>query len=76
LEDGVDLNKYSSALKTIGINVLDASGNLREMGTVVDEVGEKWKTLSTAQKTALAQTVGGVRQYTQIMSFFENFDKY
>lgn len=76
LEDGVDLNKYSKALQVIGVNVLDANGELRQMGTVVDEIGEKWNTLTTAQKSALAQTIGGVRQYTQIMAFFENFDKY
>lgn len=76
LEDGVDLNKYSKALKTIGVDILDASGNLREMGTVVDEIGAKWNTLSKAEQSALAQTVGGVRQYTQIMAFFDNFDKY
>jgi len=64
LEDGVDLNKYSTALQAIGVNVLDASGELRDMGKVVDEIGEKWSSMSKAQQSALAQTVGGVRQYT------------
>jgi len=32
--------------------------------------------MNETQKTALAQTVGGVRQYTQLTAFFENFDKY
>lgn len=76
LEDGVDLNKYSSALKTVGVNVLDTSGNLREMGDVIDDLGAKWQTLNTSQKAALAQTVGGARNYTQITAFFENFDKF
>jgi len=49
LEDGVDLTKYTQALKQIGVNVLDTSGNLREMGTVIEEIGAKWKTLNTAQ---------------------------
>lgn len=76
LEDGVDLNKYSKALKTIGVDILDASGELRNMGEIVDEIGAKWDFLTKAQQSALAQTVGGVRQYTQIMAFFDNFDKY
>ena len=29
LEDGVDLGKYSKALETIGVDVLDAVGNVR-----------------------------------------------
>lgn len=76
LEDGVDLNKYSNALRTVGVNILDATGNLRDMGGVIDELGAKWQTLNKGQKAALAQTIGGARQYTQIMAFFENFDKY
>lgn len=76
LEDGVDLNKYSNALRIVGVNILDATGNLRDMGGVIDELGAKWQTLNKGQKAALAQTIGGARQYTQIMAFFENFDKY
>lgn len=59
LEDGVDLNKYSTALQKVGINVLDATGNLRDMNSILDEMGEKWATLSQTEQTALAQTVAG-----------------
>ena len=76
LEDGVDLTKYTKALESIGVQALDVSGNLREAGTLIDDIGEKWQLMNEAQKAAFAQTVGGVRQYTQIMAFFENFDKY
>ena len=76
LEDGVDLTKYSKALKTIGVDVLDTSGNLRDMDNILKDMGEKWKTLTDAQKTAVAQTVGGVRQYTTLMALMENFDFY
>jgi len=34
------------------------------MGGIVDEIGEKWNNLSKAQQSALAQTIGGTRQYT------------
>ena len=76
LEDGLDLTKYTKALKTIGVNVLDINGELRNMGDVVDEIMTKWQTLSDGQKTALANTVGGVRQYTNIMALFNNQQKY
>lgn len=59
LEDGVDLNKYSNALAKVGINVLDINGNMRDMNSIMDEMGEKWDTLSKTQQTALAQTVAG-----------------
>ncbi|MBO7079808.1 MAG: phage tail tape measure protein [Bacilli bacterium] len=75
LEDGVDLNKYSSALKTVGVDILDAKGNLKDMDSILDATAEKWNTISEAQKVALAETVAGVRQYSQFMAIMENYDK-
>ena len=76
LEDGVDLNKYSATLKKVGVDVLDATGNLREMGDVVEELGKKWQMLDKGQQSAVAQTIGGTRQYTTMMALFSNWDKY
>ena len=44
--------------------------------TILEEVGEKWKTLDRDQKTALAQTVAGLRQYNQFAALMENYDYY
>ena len=76
LEDGTDLNKYSKALLSIGVSIKDQNGELKEMDTILDEVGEKWQTLSKDQQVALAQTVGGVRQYTNLIALFDNWDKF
>lgn len=74
LEDGLDLNKYSQALKAIGVDVLDVNGNMMEMDDVLDETAEKWETMTQAQKMAFAQTVAGTRQYNQLMSLMDNWD--
>jgi hypothetical protein len=29
-------------LRTVGVNILDATGQLRDMGIVIDELGGKW----------------------------------
>lgn len=76
LEDGVDLNKYSAALESVGVHALDASGNLRSMDSILEDLGARWGELSEAQQTALAQTVGGVRQYTNLIALMDNFDFY
>ena len=47
----------------MGFNVLDASGKLRDMGDVIEEIGGKWNTMSREQQVALAQTIGGTRPY-------------
>lgn len=74
LDDGTTLNKYSKALQSVGISIKDQGGQLKEMDQILDEMGDKWSTLGEAEKTALAQTVGGARQYTQLMALMENWD--
>ena len=74
LEDGVDLNKYSKALDTVGVKVLDANGQMREMDDILDDLATKWDTIGKAEQTALAQTVAGVRQYTQLVALMDNWD--
>lgn len=76
LEDGTTLGKYSEALNAVGINIKDQSGNLKDMDIILDEMGNKWTTLSKDQQVALAQTVAGTRQYTQLIALMDNFDFY
>ncbi len=74
LEDGTDLNKYSKALDTVGIKIKDTSGEMKSMNQILDELGEKWNTLSKDSQLALAQTVAGVRQYTHLIALMDNWD--
>ena len=76
LEDGVDLNKYSKALKAVGIEVLGMNGELKQADQILDELGTRWEELGNAEKMALAQTVAGTRQYTQLMSLMNNYDDF
>lgn len=74
LDDGTTLNKYSEALEKVGISIFDQTGELKTMDAILDEMGSKWESLNAAQQTALAQTVAGVRQYTQLISLMENWN--
>lgn len=74
LDDGTTLNKYSEALEKVGISIFDQQGELKNMDTLLDEMASKWETLDKAQQTALAQTVAGVRQYTQLIALMENWN--
>ena len=76
LDDGTTLNKYSEALQKIGINIFDQAGELKAMDNILDELGNKWQTLSKDQQTALAQTVAGTRQYTQLVALMDNWDTF
>lgn len=82
LDDGTTLGKYSQALETVGVSIKTADGGLREMDDILSDLGEKWNSfdaegnplISKDAKVALAQTVAGVRQYTQLMALMDNWD--
>lgn len=74
LEDGTTLGQYSEALAKVGVNIKDANDNLKDMDTILDETAAKWKTLSQAQQVGLAESVAGVRQYSQFIALMSNWD--
>ena len=74
LDDGTDLNKYSKALDAVGISIKNTDGELKQMDQILNELGSRWQSLSKDQQMALAQTVAGVRQYTQLIALMDNWD--
>lgn len=74
LDDGTTLGSYSEALAKVGVNVLDTNGNLVEMDDLLDSIAAKWDDLSKAQQVSLAQSVAGVRQYTQLVALMDNWN--
>lgn len=76
LDDGTTLGQYSAALATAGVKVKDVNGNLREMDDILDDIMARWGGLSQAQKVSLAQSVAGVRQYSQFMALVDNSDAF
>lgn len=73
LDDGTTLGQYSEALNKVGINIKDTNGEMKDMDDILDELGAKWTTLSKSTQVALAQTVAGTRQYTQLVSLMDNW---
>lgn len=76
LEDETTLKQYSQALYQVGVNIKDQNGELKDMDVILDELGSKWKDLSKDQQIALAQTVGGVRQYNQLIALMDNYETF
>lgn len=77
-EFGVSLGEVSSSLESMGVHILDATGSMRELGDVIEEVGNKWNSgaWSDAEKQALAIDLAGKRQYNNLLALFENWDMY
>lgn len=80
IQSGLDmettLGEYTSQMAEMGINILDSNGQLREMGEVVEEIGDNWTKLTREQQISLAQTIAGTRQYNNMMALFDNWDMY
>ena len=74
LEDGTTLNQYSLALQKVGVNIKDTNNELKDMDVILDETGARWDSLAKDEQVALAQSVAGIRQYTQFMALMDNWD--
>jgi len=72
-EDGTDVNMVSKALGAVGIQLMDAEGNFRNFGQVMDELGAKWVTLSNREKAYLATTVAGSYQQARFLNIMEGY---
>lgn len=70
------LGTVSKQLAQVGVNILDANGELRDMGDVTEELMGKWNTMNEATQQAVAIAVAGKRQYTQLLALMNNQDMY
>lgn len=75
-EFGVSLGDVSGKLQTMGVEVMDSNGQMREMDEVMTEVAGKWNTWTDAQKQAAAVAMAGKRQYNNLIALFDNWDMY
>lgn len=53
------INDADKVLSKYGINLVDTSGKMRDMGTIMDEIGAKWGQMSTLEQNQLAYVVAG-----------------
>ena len=74
LDDGTTLGQYSEALMKVGIDIKDNAGALKDMDVILEEMGAKWKEIDKDQQVALAKSVAGIRQYTQLIALMDNWD--
>jgi flagellin-specific chaperone FliS len=43
------MTKYSQALASVGVNIKNSSGELKNMDSILDELGDKWNNISKDQ---------------------------
>ena len=76
LEDGVDLGRFSSVVESVGVQVLDATGNLRNMGDIIEDLMVRWQDLSSAQQISVGTTLAGRYQLNPFLTLMSNMEMY
>lgn len=72
----VTLGRVSQQLSDLGIQILDSSGELLPLEETIQRLGDSWDTYSQKQKIAIAEAVGGTRQFGQVLALFNDWDTY
>ena len=74
-EEGGDISNVETVLKQYGITLRETNGIARDTGDIFDELGKKWSTLNSLQKSEIATQIAGVRQKEAFLVLMENYDK-
>lgn len=72
----LSFNDVSKALKEANIEIYDAmEGTFMDMGTMLDELSDKWDGLSESQQRYIATAVSGTRGMNYFLTLMENYDE-
>ena len=76
LEDGVNLGQITSELAKVGVNVLDETGKMRDIGIVMEDLMGVWKNLDQTSRAAVATTIAGRFQLARFEALMNRSDLY
>jgi chromosome segregation ATPase len=76
LEDGVDLGQVTGTLQKVGVEVLDAEGQMNSVGDIMEDLMDVWQDLNTTQKNAIATTLAGKYQLARFEALMNSQDLY
>lgn len=74
-EDGTQVNQVAQSLASVGVALMDSQGQFRNFGTVMDELGSRWKNLDSRQKAYIATTVAGSYQQSRFLNLMEDYEQ-
>ena len=75
LEEGMDVNRVDTALKNVGVSLLDSNREFRNLDDVLTDLGTKWDTLTRNQQANVAVALAGTRQQSRLIAMMQDFDR-
>lgn len=64
---GESLNNVDKVLSSVGLSLRDESGQIRDLGDVLDEVAAKWNTYTRNQQNQISTAIAGTRQAVRLV---------
>lgn len=58
-EDGIGINRVDDALKRVGIQLRDSSGQFKDLDSVILELSTKWDRLDRMEKANISTAIAG-----------------
>jgi len=75
-EDGeTDVNQVETALKSVGVALRGANGELRNLEDVFADLGPKWASLDRNTQAYLGTIIAGTRQQSRFITLMQNWDR-
>lgn len=70
-----DINKVDTALKSIGITLLDTAGQIRNLDDVFFELSAKWDSLDRNTQRYIATQAAGSRQQSRFIAMMDDYER-
>lgn len=73
--EDLDVNKVETALKSVGVQLRDATGQIRNFDDIIVDLGNKWDGLSRNAQRYVATIAAGSRQQSRLIALLDDFDR-
>lgn len=71
-EDETRLNDIAKALGTVDIALMDSEGEWRAVDVILEELAEKWQTLTDKEQAYITTAMGGTRQRNYLLTLLND----
>lgn len=75
LTTDAEMSDAEAALKSVGVSVRGADGDLRDISDTLDDLNKVWGTLNHSQKSYVAEMAAGVRQKNIFEAAMDSYNK-
>lgn len=73
--EDLDFNKVDKALKSVGVQLKDTTGQFRNLDEVFLELSQKWDTLDRNTQRYVATIAAGSRQQSRFIAMMDNYER-